>query len=83
VPDDLSTLRARARAHQAVLDLELVYLTPQQLAQRWQVSVSTIHGMGRDVLPYMEHGNGTQQKRRRYHPLDVEAYEKRYRGSAA
>jgi len=84
VPDDLATLRAKARSHQADIDLRVQYLKPRQLAARWQVAVSTVHGIPRDLLPYMEQGNGALLKRRRYHPDDVAAYEQRYReGHAA
>jgi hypothetical protein len=80
---DLATIRQRAREHQDDLDLALVYLTPQDLTKRWQVSITTVKAIPRDELPYKEIGRGVHLKRRRYNPLDVEAFESRDRGGLA
>lgn len=70
---DLATLRQRADAHEA--DLAVRYLTPAQLAARWQVSVQTVRDIPRAELPYTEFGRGRLHRRRRYHPDHVVAYE--------
>jgi len=79
---DLAVLRSRAAAHQDEIDLSIRYLTPSQLAARWQVSVSTVRDIPRDDLPYTEIGRGRLHRRRRYHPGRVAEYEVR-RGRGA
>lgn len=78
----LQPYRERARAHQAAIDLAIVYLTPNDLKSRFKLSLSTIRDIPRDQLPYKEFGNGAKYKRRRYHPLDVLEYENRDRRQA-
>jgi len=77
----LSMLRARAAVHEADLDQDLVYWKPQELADRWQCSPSTVKAIPRDELPFREIGRGRKLRRRRYHPADVERYEARDRGT--
>lgn len=71
----LQAYRERARSHQDDLDLKVKYFTPQKLADRWDVSPSTVRDIPREDLPYKEFGAGTKLKRRRYHPDDVYAFE--------
>lgn len=71
----LQPYRDRARAHQEDIELKVTYYTPQKLAQRWEISVSTVRDIPRDELPYKEFGAGPKLKRRRYHPDDVIAFE--------
>lgn len=77
----LHQYRDRARAHQADIELASSYFTVNKLAQRWDVSPSTVRDIPRDQLPYKEFGSGAKLKRRRYHPDDVVAYENRDRGA--
>ncbi len=74
---DLMTIRARAAAHQEEIDRATRFLTPQDLARRWSLSVSTIRDIPRDELPFYEFGTGRLHKRRRYAPADVAAFEAR------
>lgn len=71
----LQPIRERARAHQAEIDLSVVYLTIQKLAVRWDVAESTVRDIPRSLLPYKEFGRGRKLKRRRFHPDDVLAFE--------
>jgi hypothetical protein len=71
----LQEFRDRARVHQDDLDLRIKYFTPQKLAERWELAVSTVRDIPRDLLPYKEFGSGPKLKRRRYHPDDVLAFE--------
>ncbi len=77
MPKDLAEIRAKARAHQDEISEAAHdgWATPQQLAKRWQVSVTTVKDTPADELPYKEFGNGLKLKRRRYRWSDVEAYE--------
>jgi hypothetical protein len=75
----LQELRARAKAHQADIDLSIVYLEVSDLAARFNVAPSTVRDIPRDRLPYAEFGKGRKLKRRRYHPADVIAYEEEER----
>lgn len=68
-------LREKAREHQASLDERRLYFSPQQLATRWGVGVTTVKSIARDRLPFKEFGNGAKLKRRRYHRDDVLAFE--------
>lgn len=70
----LGTIRARAQDHQLEID-SVRWFTPQRLAARWDLSVTTVAAIPREQLPYKEFGAGTELKRRRYHPDDVAAYE--------
>ncbi len=79
----LQPYRERARAHQADIELSVVYLTVNDLAKRWNLSASTVRDIPREQLAYKEFGRGAKLKRRRYHPDDVIAYENRDRGEAA
>ena len=76
---DVSEIRAKARAHQEELSESSgeVWATPQQLANRWHISVTTVKDTPADELPYKEFGNGLKLKRRRYRWSDVRAYEER------
>lgn len=76
---DLAVLRARAEAHETDLDVGSVFLTPQQLAERWHCSASTVKTIPRDELPFLEIGTGRKYRRRRYRPQDVAAYEAAHR----
>lgn len=78
---DLLTYRERARAHQAELDVGVIYLKPRQLAARWQVSLGTVYAIPSDLLPWKPFGRGTVKQQRRYHPADVEAFEAMDRGA--
>lgn len=78
----LQEIRARARSHQAEIDLSVVYFTVQKLAARWDIAESTVRDIPRDQLPYKEFGK-KRLKRRRYHPADVFAYEERDRQAEA
>lgn len=80
--DDLTAIRDKARAHQHALDVAMRYWTVSLLAKRWDVSASTVRGIPRDELPYMEMGQGRHLKRRRYAPADVLAYETAKRSAA-
>lgn len=71
----MQPIRDRARAHQADLELAVSYFTVQKLAERWNISESTVRDIARDRLPYKEFGKGRKLKRRRYHPDDVFAFE--------
>jgi hypothetical protein len=71
----LLVIRERAAAHERELDVGLTYLTIQDVAQRWKVSRATVRAIPADELPYIPFGNGSQLKRRRYHPADVMRYE--------
>lgn len=73
---DLSSIRARAVAHQQAID-EPRWLSVSQLAHRYGVSSTTVRAIPFDELPYKEFGRGLKLKRRRYHPKDVEVYESR------
>lgn len=75
----LQEIRARARQHQAEIDLSIVYLEVSDLARRFGCAPSTVRDIPRDRLPYMELGRGRKLKRRRYHPADVIAYEEEER----
>lgn len=72
--DELAQIRARAAAHQEALDP--TWLTPQLLAARWGVSVTTVRDIPRAELPYKEFGRGLKLRRRRYSPQAVAAYER-------
>ncbi len=73
----LQPYRERARAHQSEIDLETRFLTPQLLAKRWSISVTTVKDIPFEELPYTEFGQGLKLKRRRYHPDAVLLYEGR------
>ena len=77
--EQLHSYRARARAHQADIDLSVSYMTVKDLAARWNIAPSTVRDIPRTKLPYKEFGKGAKLKRRRYHPDDVLAYEARDR----
>lgn len=70
----LTELRMKAQAHQDEIDRQ-AWFTPQQLAARWAVSVSTVKAIPFDLLPYKQHGRGIKHRRRRYAPEAVAAYE--------
>lgn len=72
---NLQQYRDRAREHQVELELKIKYFTPQKLADRWEISVSSVRDIPRELLPYKEFGAGRILKRRRYHPDDVFAFE--------
>lgn len=83
---NLDEIRAKARAHQDEIDeaAHVGWATPQELAQRWKLSVTTVKDTPADELPYKEFGNGLKLKRRRYRWSDVYAYEARgIRGAPA
>jgi hypothetical protein len=82
VSTSLQPYRERARAHQSEIDLASSWFTVNKLAERWDISASTVRDIPRDELPFKEFGKGRKLKRRRYHPDDVVAYENRDRGEA-
>jgi len=66
---------AAAREHQRVLELSANGLTPAMLAERWNLSETTVRDIPRSHLQYLAMGNGRTNKRRRYALADVEIYE--------
>lgn len=72
--DDMTTIRARARAHQEDLDV-LRWLSTATVARRFGVSETTVRAIPADELPYKTFGQGLKFRRRRYRLADVEAYE--------
>jgi hypothetical protein len=75
--DDLTRQRERAAEHQRREEADRQWLTTADLARRWGVSATTVRDIPAVALPYLELGNGLKFKRRRYAPVDVEAYERR------
>lgn len=69
----IEELRARAADHARQLDAVL-WVKVDQLAARWAVDREIITAIPRSELPYLEFGKSNS---RRYHPADVEAYEKK------
>jgi hypothetical protein len=65
----------------------VAFWTPRQLATRWGCHVSTVYGLPRTELPFVQLGTGTRRTHRRYNPDDVTAFEARggvgQRGAAA
>ena len=57
------------------IDPDVRFLRPADLAERWQLSLTTVMSIPRDELPFMAIGTGRLKRRRRYHPDDVAAYE--------
>jgi hypothetical protein len=51
------------------------WFTARQLAERWQVTVSTVYGLPRTDLPYVQLGTGQRRLHRRYSPEAVAAFE--------
>lgn len=76
---DFATLADRAREHQRDLDAKTRYLSVTDLAARWGVAGSTVREIPKEDLPYMPVGKGKKAVHRRYHPDDVDAYERKYR----
>jgi hypothetical protein len=70
--ESLDEIRARAREHTRQL-AAVHFATVQILAARWNVDEETVRDVPRDRLPYLEFG---KTHRRRYDPLDIEAYER-------
>jgi hypothetical protein len=64
-------IRARARAHARQIEAVL-WMTAQDLAVRWGVSVGFVRKIDPKQLPYMTLGSS---RVRRYHPDDVAAFE--------
>lgn len=81
MPDD-ATIKARAREHQRALT-ETRFLSVRELAARWHVGETLVRDIPAADLPYLEFGNGTQKRRRRFDPADVERYERQHRRAAA
>lgn len=69
----IEQLRAMAREHGRQIEA-VHWISVQDLAKRWSVSVVTVRGISRDKLPYLALG---KTRVRRYDPRDVEAFEER------
>ncbi len=67
-------LKARREAHEASLPNTRM-LSPQQLAARWGISVTSVKSIPETELRYKEFGQGKTLKRRRYREDWVQAYE--------
>lgn len=80
---DLDTIRARARQHERELDMATRFLRVKHLAERWDISESSVRAIPFADLPYAEHGRGAKHKHRRYDPADVLAYEALLKARAA
>lgn len=78
MPDDLATIRARAKAHSRSIDMETRFFTPRMLAERWHCSRATVYNIAATELPFLALGGPTNITRR-YHPDDVAAYEAKLR----
>jgi hypothetical protein len=70
----LDEIRASAKQHEEEI-VSVQWFTPSDLAARWKVSLTTVHGIPVDQLQYKEFGQGEKLKRRRYRAEWVEAYE--------
>lgn len=74
LPRRLDTIRDRAQEHEDELESRR-WWTPQKLADRWDVAVSTVTAIPFEQLRYKEFGSGKKLKRRRYKPEWVQAFE--------
>ena len=83
MPDDLTTIRARAAEAQREHEARTTWFTTSELAARWNLGYSTVRDIPSDELPYLEFGSGIKNRRRRYAPADVATYEKRHRKGVA
>ncbi len=80
--DRMAELRAKAAAHNEEID-SVRWFTPSELAARWRIALSTVHGIPLTELRYKEFGQGEHLKRRRYRSDWVAAYEDATGRSAA
>lgn len=75
MPSRLETIRARAKEHEDEIESHR-WLTPQALADRWDVAVGTVMKIPYEKLRYKEFGGGEKLRgRRRYKPDWVQAFE--------
>jgi hypothetical protein len=74
MPDDrMARIRVRAAAHDESIESGR-WPTAAQLAARWNLSVTAVYEIPRELLPFKAFGRGPRP-RRRYHPDGVAAFE--------
>jgi hypothetical protein len=79
MPDDrMARIRVRAAAHDESIESGR-WPTAAQLAARWNLSVTAVYEIPRELLPYKSFGKGARPRRRLCHRIT----QKRYRTRAA